>query len=292
MPRKMLLALIVGACAHIALGQNPPAAPATPPANAILDGNLLKRTWTVEGADRTALLHIPASASKSETPIVFAFHGHGGSARQASLSFHIHKEWPEAIVVYMDGLPTPSVLVDPDGKKNGWQNVEGVKGDRDLKFFDAVLESLKKDYKVDDRRIYAMGHSNGGGFTYLLWKTRAPVFAAFAPSGAFTLQARSLAAKPAMHIAGKTDELVKFPYQERTIEAVKKINGCEDKGSEWAKDCLKYESKSGTPLITFIYDGGHKYPAAAPAQIVRFFKEQAKPAPGAKVSKPSSPPGS
>ncbi len=277
----------------ISLAQpKPPEFTEQPAAKVPAAGALQKRTWTVNGVERTGLLHIPANATKSETPIVFAFHGHGGSARQASMSFHMHTEWPEAIVVYMEGLPTPSVLVDPDGKKNGWQNVEGVKDDRDLKFFDAVLESLKKDYKVDERRIYAMGHSNGGGFTYLLWKTRASVFAAFAPSGAFTLQARSLAAKPAMHIAGKTDELVKFPYQERTIEAVKKINGCEDKGTEWAKDCVRYESKSGTPLITFIYDGGHKYPSAAPAQIVRFFKEQAKPVPDPKGTKPSSPPGS
>ena len=39
----------------------------------------------------------------------------------------------------------------------------------------------------------------------------------------------------------------------------------------------KYDSKAGTPLITFIYDGTHKYPAEAPALIVKFFKEQAKP---------------
>ena len=36
---------------------------------------------------------------------------------------------------------------------------------------------------MDDKRIYATAHSNGGGFTYLLWAARGERFAAFAPSG-------------------------------------------------------------------------------------------------------------
>lgn len=280
------IALAILLAAQIASGQTKPV-DATRPAAKLRQAasDLQKRTWTIEGVERLALLHIPADAAKSDTPVVFAFHGHGGNSRQASLSFHMHTEWPEAIVVYMEGLPTAAPLVDPEGKKNGWQNREGELGDRDLKFFDAVLTSLKKDYKVDERRIFAMGHSNGGWFTYLLWGSRAPLFAAFAPSGAFTGKARELTPKPAMHIAGKKDELVKIANQQRTIDAVKKVNGCADTGTEWAKDCLKYESKSGTPLVTYIYDGSHKYPAEAPALIVKFFKEQAKPAPEAKPAK-------
>ncbi|MEI9864297.1 MAG: hypothetical protein WDN00_07025 [Limisphaerales bacterium] len=45
-----------------------------------------------------------------------------------------------------------------------------------MKFFDAVLARLKQDYKVDAKRIYCTGHSNGGGFTYLLWLARGDVF--------------------------------------------------------------------------------------------------------------------
>lgn len=263
----------------------PPAAAEHSPAGS--DSALERRTWTVENQERTALVHIPPDAAKTETPVVFAFHGHGGSALQASLSFRMHTLWPDAIVVYMTGLPTPGVLTDPEGKRNGWQNREGLHGDRDLKFFDAVLATLKNEYKLDERRIYAMGHSNGGGFTYLLWQTRPDVFAAFAPSGAFTMQARSLKPKPAMHIAGKNDELVKFAFQERTIEAVRKVDGCAETGEEWAANCTLYPSKTGTPFVTFLYNGTHKYPAEAPALIVRFFKEHAKPATNEAEIKPA-----
>ena len=104
--------------------------------------------------------------------------------KYAANKFAYHKHWPEAIVVYMQGLNTPGTLTDPQGKLPGWQKTFGDQGDRDLKFFDAVLATLKKDYKVDEKRIYATGHSNGGGFTYLLWAARGDVFAAVAPCAA------------------------------------------------------------------------------------------------------------
>ena len=290
------VAVVMLSLAQVALAQSPPKSPQAPPSVAPatpeqppgrVGSELEPRTWTVEGQERTALLHIPPEARKTQTPIVFAFHGHGGSAFQASRSFRMHTLWPEAIVVYMEGLPTPGLLTDPQGNRRGWQNRDGLQGDRDLKFFDAVLATLKKDYLIDERRIYAMGHSNGGGFTFLLWRTRPEVFAAFAPSGAFTAQARSLKPKPAMHIAGKNDDLVKFEYQERTIEAIRKVNGCTEKGEPWGQDCTLYPSKAGTPLVTLFYDGTHKYPTEAPPLIVKFFKEQAKPVP--KELEPRSP---
>ncbi|MCG3127206.1 MAG: hypothetical protein CHACPFDD_02064 [Phycisphaerae bacterium] len=238
---------------------------------------LERRAWTIEEQERIALLHVPPAASQSDTPVLFAFHGHGGSARQASRSFRMHAVWPEAIVVYMEGLPTPGLLTDPEGKRNGWQSRAGLQNDRDLKFFDAVLATLGKEYKIDRRRIYAMGHSNGGGFTYLLWRERPDAFAAFAPSGAFTLRVGDLKPRPAMHIAGMNDELVKFERQEQTIAAVKELNGCNDNGEPWASDCTLYPSRTGTPLVTYIHDGTHKFPSAAPPLIARFFKEHAQP---------------
>jgi len=146
-----------------------------------------------------------------------------------------------------------------------------------LKFFDAVLARLKKDYKVDSKRIFSTGHSNGGAFTYLLWAERGEVLAAVAPSAGMTTESLpKLKPKPIMHIAGERDPLVKFEWQEKTIAAVRKINGCEPEGKPWEKDCTIYPSKTGTPVIAYIHSGGHVVPAAAPALIVKFFKEVVK----------------
>jgi polyhydroxybutyrate depolymerase len=229
--------------------------------------------FTVDGVARTALVYIPPTATTTNTPLVFVFHGHGGSSKNAAQSFAINRYWPEAISVYMQGLKCPGMLTDPQGTRSGWQSAVGDQGDRDLKFFDTVLARLKHDYKVDAKRIYCTGHSNGDGFTYLLWLARGTVFAAVAPSAAMTRHADVLTPKPAMHLAGENDPLVKFAWQKFTMDAVRKINGCDATGEPWDKQCTIYRSKGGTPLVTFIYPGGHGFNPAAPALIVKFFKE-------------------
>jgi polyhydroxybutyrate depolymerase len=230
-------------------------------------------SFTVDGVARTALVYIPAAAKMQLTPLVFVFHGHGGNARQVERSFHLEREWPEAIVVYMQGLPTVGQLTDPQGERAGWQAAVGDYGDRDLKFFDAVLAQLKADYRVDAKRVYATGHSNGGGFTYLLWLARGDVFAAVAPCAAVAKYARQLKPKPVLHIAGEQDPLVKFSWQKLMLETLRKINGCAPTGEAWASQCTLYPSTNGTPVVTFIHPGGHIVPPAAPALIVKFFKQ-------------------
>jgi polyhydroxybutyrate depolymerase len=237
-----------------------------------------EKQWTVDDATRTARLYVPANATREKVPVVFVFHGHGGSITQADRSFGMQKEWPEAIVVYMQGLNTPGQLTDPNGTRPGWQAKPGDQKDRDLKFFDAVLASLKKDYKVDETRVFATGHSNGGSFTYLLWATRPKIFRAVAPSSAIPGSfASDLTPKPVLHLAGETDPLVRYAWQQRTFGLLKKLNDCSPDGTTWAKSGpltgTKYTSKTGNPLITLLHPGGHRFPAEAPALIVRFFKE-------------------
>jgi polyhydroxybutyrate depolymerase len=55
---------------------------------------------------------------------------------------------------------------------------------------------------LDVKRIYCTGHSNGGGFTYLLWLARGDVFAAVAPSSAAARYANQLPPKPALILGG------------------------------------------------------------------------------------------
>ena len=65
--------------------------------------------------EREALVIAPTRDDPSgKAPVLFAFHGHGGDINDAQLTMHFEKAWPEAIVVYMQGLPTDS-LSDPQG---------------------------------------------------------------------------------------------------------------------------------------------------------------------------------
>jgi polyhydroxybutyrate depolymerase len=242
---------------------------ADPPAN------LKRMTWKIDGTTREALVYFPPDSVKNP-PLIFAFHGHGGTMQFAARRFAFHELWPDAICVYPQGLDTPSRLVDPEGKKTGWQHNVGDQNDRDLKFFDAMLKSMKADRHVDESRIYCSGHSNGGYFTYILWAARNDVFAAVAPIAAIldVKDMKGMKPKPVLHVAGEKDPLVKFAWQERTIEALRKLNNCEGEPKDAGKMCKEYPSKTKTPVVAFIHPGGHEMPAGAPARIVEFFKDQ------------------
>ncbi|MBK8092356.1 MAG: esterase [Verrucomicrobiaceae bacterium] len=238
----------------------------------------MPREWMIEGVKRVGLVHVPATAKTQPTPVVFAFHGHGGNMHNATRMFPIHELWPEALVVFLQGLNTPGRLTDPEGKKPGWQSTAGILGDRDLKLFDTVLAGLRADYQVDDKRIYSTGHSNGGGFTYLLWAERGDVFAAMAPSASAATRSRSsLKPKPVLHIAGENDPLVKYAWQQATIQALLKLNAC-SAGVAWDQEpsCTLYPSATGTPVITAIHPGNHSFPKKAPEVIVKCFKQHPK----------------
>jgi len=238
------------------------------------DPNAKTFTFEVDGLQRTAIVYAPDEPQ--QPPLVFGFHGHGGNARNAARSFRLHDLWPEAVVVYMQGIPTPGPLTDPEGKRNGWQHSAGELGDRDLRFFDAVLAKMKAEFGIDASNVFSTGHSNGGGFTYLLWAQRPEVFTAMAPSAsAASRQLKGLKPKPVLHIAGANDPLVRYQWQERTIEYLKQLNQTGDPVSR-GRGLTVFPSTNGTPVFTLLHEGGHKFPQSAPGEIIAFFKEMAR----------------
>jgi polyhydroxybutyrate depolymerase len=236
-------------------------------------------TWKIGGDMREAMVFLPASANQKPSPVLFVFHGHGGTMKNME-NLGFQKLWPEAVIICPQGLPTVTGR-DPEGKRSGWQPKIGDNNDRDLKFVDEMLKTVRDQYKVDEGQIFATGHSNGGGFTYLLGAARAKEFAALAPSAAGAGGLRDAKDKkrlPVLHIAGEKDETVPFANQKKTVEMIRKFNGCEADGTPWAKvghlTGTVYRSKDGAPVIFVEHPGTHKYPDGAPELIVRFFKEQ------------------
>jgi len=234
-------------------------------------------TWTVDTDQRQALVFAPPqgpSTNAHKFPLVFAFHGHGGTMQTAAQGMHLQTLWPQAIIVYPQGMKTPS-KVDPDGKTWGWQQRAGQQGlnDRDLKFFDAMLATLKQQFPVDDTRVYATGFSNGAVFSYLLWAERGQVLAAFGicagaldPAEHFTL------ARSVVIIGGTNDPILPFPLQQQTIDLARQIDNATGPGQPCGAICTFYASTSQTPVVTRIHSGGHIYPPWAGAATVEFFK--------------------
>jgi polyhydroxybutyrate depolymerase len=159
----------------------------------------------------------------------------------------------------------------------GWQKYAGDQSDRDLAFFDAMLKTMIAEYQIDENRIYACGHSNGGYFCYVLLPARGDVLAAVAPIAA-ALDVRNFKdqkPKPVFHVAGERDPLVKYAAQEKTIEQLRKLNGCDPEGKTVGK-VVEYTSKSGPPVVVWLHSGGHEIPAGSLERITEFFQQHTR----------------
>jgi len=242
----------------------------------------VERTWTIDGVKRIALVRVPTGVS-GQLAVVFGWHGHGGRSTHSAARWGYADIDTTSILVFPQGLPTVSPLVDKEGRMPGWQTSVDSEGGRDIKLFDTILADLKKEQSVDERRIFSMGHSNGAAFSYLLWQARPEVIAAVGSvAGSLRADTKVASPMPVIHVAGEKDPLVKFAWQKATFAAVKRFNSCTEEGKPWAKegvlDATIFTSTKGAPLVTAIHGGGHEYAKGSTELIVRFFKENPKPA--------------
>jgi len=232
------------------------------------------KSFQVDGVERTAIVIAPAKKT-DHPPLVFGFHGHGGTARFVSRRFDIHRHWPEAVVIYPQGLPTATSR-DRQGSRAGWQNVAGIVGDRDLKFFDAMLAEASKLYSVDSKRVYSMGHSNGAMMTYLLWQMRHQKLAAVAPVAGVFRERLGLEPLPCFVAGGLKDEVVRWDMQKAGMEAMSKFLAIDGSVDFTPRASATTYTGAKARMAVYIHEGAHEYPTAASGQIVEFFKKHAK----------------
>ncbi len=225
-------------------------------------------TWQVDGETREAIVYAPAtSPSGARVPLVLSFHGYGDNMQNFQHT-NVHRTWPEAIVVYFQGLETRRGL-------RGWQ-VERGGGDRDLELVDMALESFRETYRVDNERVYATGYSNGGMFTYLLWAERPGVFAAYAPVAArLGPSVRPTRPRPVFHVAGAADRVVSFADQEAAIEVALEVNGV-GATTPCGAGCTVHGAGTPAPVMTWIHAGAHVYPRGTSERIVSFFRDRSR----------------
>jgi len=223
---------------------------------------------TVDGQERTALLFRPARAS-AHPPVVFAFHGHGGNPRQASRSFDIQGAWPDAAVVYPQGLPTRSAIIDPQGRFPGW-DVGAEDSNKDIRFFDALYAKAMKLVAGNPKRVYAMGHSNGGYFMYTLWAMRPNLFAAFGSAEAGGAGRFNLSPKPIFITIGSQDKIVPPALQKRSLDFVQRVDQSASNGIPYGEKGTLY--KGTAPVVVWNYPGTHAFPRDCVPSMIKFFQ--------------------
>lgn len=245
-----------------------------------------EKTYFFEGNERSVLLCSGNSSTEGLAPLVLVFHGYGGNARSTQRRYKIEDLWPEARVVYVQGLVIPQRddgRIEPGKERAGWQRTPGMDGDRDLKFVDYLIESLADEYNIDRNQVFASGYSNGALFTWVLLTERPHTFAAFAPIAGIdngVLNAATVP-KPVMFHIATNDSAFKFPWAQKTIRRMKKLNRISGEGTKWEGNRavnLDYtefaHEPGGAPFVLEVNSGGHAIPSYAPKNIVKFFSQQ------------------
>ena len=150
------------------------------PANSIPGGaSQAFNLTTPDGLTRSWLLYVPPSYnSTTPAPLILSYHGNGASGKQQ-----------EAITGFSSSANAEFVVAYPNGVNGSWEGAPYAVPDvDDVAFTKQLLSSISNSFCIDAARMYASGHSNGGGFTGVLAcdGTMSTVFAAFgASSGAF-----------------------------------------------------------------------------------------------------------
>src|SRR5438132_516047 len=229
-----------------------------------------KRTVVVDGVTRTFYVDPGKDAATTPSPLVFVFHWYTGTWAQAA-GFGIAKAWPEATVVYPQGVKYFG--------NYGWQDLLREFDDQDVRFVDAILADLTTAYRVDPRRVYATGISNGGSFTWVLLAARPERFAAFASvvSPDFGDLQWAGVPRPALYMNGDRDPAGNpLDYAEWTRDRLLRLDGCGADSVEWMPGVLLSQPcASGQPVLYSRFHGGHEWPKTATPAIVSFFQGQA-----------------
>lgn len=121
------------------------------------------------GLERTFFVHLPQDYNNSVSyPLIFAMHGGGalgyeGVEGQSQLSELSDSE--NFIVVYPEGLEQIGFRTWNAGDCCPSASIIGTD---DVGFINALLEKLKLELAINDRKVYATGFSNGGQLAYKL----------------------------------------------------------------------------------------------------------------------------
>jgi len=140
-------------------------------------------TLMIYGRDRFYKTHLPIGFDyQKKYPVVFIFHGGLGNPglieKQTGFSQKADEEGFIVVYPYGTGSFDKKLLTWNTWDCCGYANKKNI---NDIDFISAVLKEIKSKYNIDDKRIYATGHSNGGMMCYLISCELSEQFAAVAP---------------------------------------------------------------------------------------------------------------
>ena len=201
--------------------------------------------------------------------MVIAFHPGGMSAQYMQGRVPVHRVWPEAIAVFPEGFP------NMDGGRGGlqpvWQRAPGDMADRDLVYFDQMIEWLRANHCYDAKKLFVMGYSNGAGFTSVLACERASLIAGVAIASG-RLACAPAEPKPIIFSHGLSDATIPYNNGVEAAAAWSSRNKCGSPPKARAPGCFAADSCSDAPVTMCTFGGGHEYNDPFTEDVCRFLQ--------------------
>ncbi|MFN4767538.1 MAG: alpha/beta hydrolase family esterase [Ignavibacteria bacterium] len=215
--------------------------------------------------------HLFNPSQKANSPIIFLFHGNGGSADNIAGLSHVKAPYiPWFDIAVHEGL----ILVIPDGtigpkNSQGWNDCRNdaprIPASDDVGFITTLLDTLKTSLRFDDRKVYMVGTSNGGHFVMRLAQEiphRMTAFASIVASGpANSKCSTSTIPVSALFMNGTADPLV--PYLGGNTENGSVISTDSSiaywvnrNGTQTSPIITEFPQKSSSKVIAYRYPHG------------------------------------
>ena len=210
-----------------------------------------------DGINREYILYVPNSYDEtSATPILFNFHGFGGSASQfiSRADMRAEAELNSFILVYpqgscLDGVPHWNPCpIDGDNKSSA----------DDLGFFEAMVNEISSEYTLDMERIYAAGFSNGGMMAYGLANYKSDLIAAVASVSGSMLDCLETPSHPmpVLHLHGTSDGVLPYNGDASFNSVQNTLDYWINFNNTVSTPTITIDNTSGMTIEQYVYDQG------------------------------------
>lgn len=235
-----------------------------------------KLTIQFKGMERIFYLHIPASYQDTvQVPLVMNFHGFSEDVNAMSSrdGFVDKSDETGFILAYVEGYGTAGLQSWNAGTACCSPAVSSGLDDVGLSV--AIVNMISSRCRIDSRRVYAHGFSNGGGMAHRLAREAANVFAAVSSVSMPVLVPDEIPSRPVsvIHFHGTSDSTINYDggvlFGEEYISANESftnwagVNGCTGQPVETFKNgnarSMTYQSCEGGTQVTLctVTGGSH-----------------------------------
>lgn len=251
--------------------------------SSVIAQTTISKSFVFGGVSRSYRVYIPDIYNDTlAVPLVFNLHGYGSNNQEQEVygDFRPIADTANFIIVHPNGT------VDGSGNRF-WNTFGSSSTPNDAGFLSALIDTLKKTYNIDSKRIYSTGMSNGGFMSYdLACKLSNRITAIASVTGTMTKTRLTNCSPsrpvPVMQIHGTNDPTVpyngsstfshidslvqKFVRHNNTditplydsIPDTDTTDGC------WAQHYVYANGDSGATVEFYkIIDGAHTWPGAS-----------------------------